>query len=216
MTQRLLDTAAVPPGNNLDQYFRYTDPDTGYTVVARDHYSWIEQAKIHRRSNGLGIPIDFESRMESQLCEQLPPGWCQRAPDEGWVNTRFNWDDIKNGMRAFVGLIQAGKFVSQTEADRRAKICATCYLNQPVPGCTTCRKLGEFITGDIAKRSTPWDHKLQSCSVCRCVNAVQVHFPIEALDKADTPENQALFPASFCWKSKRSPNYIPNENPVPN
>ncbi len=214
--QRLLDQNAVPPADNLGRYFRYTDEDTGYTVAARTHADWIYGAKLHRQSNNLPVPPDFESKMESQLCDQLPPGWCNRAPDEGWVNTRFSWQDIANGMKAFGDLMFGGfQFVPQEEADRRARICATCYLNQPVPGCSTCRKITEFIHGDVANQKTEWDHKLQACSICHCALQVAVHYPMDALEKVSNPAHQALYPP-HCWKSKESPNYKPDEKTVPN
>ncbi len=199
---RLLDVNSVPPCDNLERYYRYTDPDTGFTITARDHYNWIEQAKLHRRSNGLPIPINFEALCETQLCEQLPPGWCDRAPEAGWVNTRFSWQDIADGMRAFAALLKGGfNFVDQAEADRRSKICATCYLNQPVPGCGTCHKLAELVTGEVSNRHSEWDDRLQACAICHCPNKVQIHYPMEALDTTDSPEKQALYP-SFCWKKK--------------
>lgn len=210
--QRLITRDVVPPSDNEGRMFRYTHLETGHVTVAPVYYDWIERARKHRTANNLPIPDDFEAQMEDQLCQSLPPEWCDRTGGQSWVSTRFGLDDFINGMKAFGRLMLGGfDFVSRAEADRRSRICSNCYYNVNLPGCTGCQKLASYITGDVAKRTTAYDERLKACSVCKCALKAMVHFPMDALETSDTPEKQALYPSEFCWKSHQSPNYLPNE-----
>src|SRR6266404_1749644 len=103
--------------------FKYVHPETGHATVAFDPYNWVEKAKEHRRANGLPIPDDFEQQMEDQLCGTLPPELCEyQVGDPQWVNVRLDWRDVFAATRALVDTA-LGNFVSQDEAERRAKIC---------------------------------------------------------------------------------------------
>ena len=204
--QRLIDRSLVPPLDNENRHFRYIH-ETGHWSVASTYFDWMDRIYAHRKSNNLPIPADLDAQAENQLCEQLPPEWCERTKDDSWVSTRFGLDDFLNGMKAFGRLMAGGfAFVPQAEADRRARICANCYYNTNIPGCLTCKKLADYVTGDVAKQHTAFDDRLKSCAVCKCSNQAQVHFRME--DLPDNAEHQPLYPKAFCWKSKLSPNYV--------
>lgn len=205
--QRLSNRSIVVPDG-----FRYTVQETGYTVRARDYWSWMKKTRDHYKANEIPIPDDLDARMEDQLCKLLPPEWCARPNDASWINTRISWDDFANGMKAFVSLFLGGfDFVDQAEAERRAWLCCGCPMNVSLAGCGACRKMATLITGDVAKRTTPYDADLRACAICKCAVQSMVWFPMDALESADTPEHQALYPAEFCWKNKLSPTYRPNE-----
>ena len=212
--QRLKSVDVVVPSDNEGHYFRYRHTETGVwshsSIYSDGQTGCVEQYLDHRRANNLPIPDDYEAVIQNQMCESWPPEWCDRPSDQSWVPTRFSIDDFTSGMKAFAGLLTAGEFTTQDEADRRARICANCPYNGPLPGCSGCRKLASFITGTVASKSTKFDSQLKACAVCKCAIQAMVHFPMKVLDDVSTPEKQALYPKEFCWKSHESPNYIPD------
>lgn len=203
MPQLLKNRDHCPP-----DFFRSTDRDTGHKIEARTYYDWIASARQHRVANSLPIPDDFEAQLNTELCAQLPPEWCEGSdPHRPWVDIRFSLTDVGDAMRVFANLALSGfNLVSQDEATRRARICVGCYNNVNVQGCGACQKLGSFITGSLAQRKTPHDEALNVCGVCRCLNKAQVHVPIDSLAAKDSPEKQALYP-SFCWLKQDGENY---------
>lgn len=205
MPQLLKNRDNCPP-----DFYRNTDRDTGHKIEARTYYDWIANARQHRVANSLPIPDDFEAQLNSELCAQLPPEWCEGSdPNRPWVDIRFSLGDVGAAMRVFANFALSGfNFVSQDEATRRARLCVGCYNNINVQGCGACQQLGKVITGTLAQRKTPHDDALKVCGVCRCLNRAQVHIPLENLAAKDSPDKQALYPA-FCWLRRDGENYLP-------
>lgn len=204
---RLINRDQTPPDG-----FRYTHVETGYVSRAIDAYNWMLGIAAHRKANNL--PPITAAQAEDQLCLILPPGNCEYDSEERgtriWVNTRLNWHQIVEGTKAYVALIASGfKTVEQEEANRRAAICSSCYLKTPPQGCGSCLKIAQLIIGDVAAKTTPHDSYLvnQACSVCSCPVKSIVHFPLSALDKADSPEKQEAFP-TFCWRKVGGTNRV--------
>lgn len=198
-----------PPGVSDAGSFRFIHTETLHTSAAGHWHGWREAILAHRKANNLSIPDNMMEIAENQLCDTLPPQWCTHAPENQWVNPRFGLRDLRDGMKAFALLMLGGfDFVSQEEADRRAYICAGCTRQANPEGCGSCNKVAKLIIGDVAKRKTPYDAKLKSCAICKCVNAVAVHFPMKAIETTDTPEKQAAYP-TWCWRSKTSEAYRP-------
>lgn len=206
MILKTLDTA--PP-----DFYRFTHPETGYESKAIDPYTWMDDIIAHRKANNLP-PITFEAAQE-QLCETLPPGWCQHPKSEQkahrYVNTRLKWSDIVAGIKPYIGFMLGGT-ASQAEADRRARICSSCYLRVQPQGCGACVKIARLITGNVAGKKTAHDHHLvnRACGVCACPVASLVWFPMPTLEKpeVDSPEKQQLYPP-FCWRKRDGENYQP-------
>ncbi len=197
---RLKDYRECPPDG-----YRYIVPQTGTEIRAWDAFSWFDLAKANLTSNGFPVPDDLEAQMEDQLCSTLDPHWCDQIdPNRPYVSTRLNWGDVKAGITVYSNWIAGGtKTVPQEEADRRAKICASCYLNVNVEGCYACHKLAGLLTWS---NRTPYDESLRACAACKCLNRAQVWFPIDVLLSSDTSERQSLYP-SFCWKQRKSENF---------
>jgi hypothetical protein len=194
--------------------FRFTHPETSHRSEAMDWFTWQDRIRAHRKANDL--PPISETVADDQLCQQLPPEWCSHAENNRkWVNTRLSLGDIVNGFVAYVKLaIRGFETVSQAEADRRARICAGCFLNVNAQGCGACGQMATLITGDIAKKKTAFDDALKACAACLCPNKSTVHFPLSILEEADpNDEKQPLF-ADFCWRKKTSENYLPEMVPA--
>lgn len=168
----------------------------------------MESIRAHRKANTLP-PVSEDQAMD-QLCKTLPPGWCKHEEEgRSFVNTRLRFGDIANGMRAYLSLITSGfQTVDQAEADRRAKICASCYMNITPQGCGACVKLSRLVTGDLAQKKTAHDKHLvnKACAVCHCGTQSIVHFPMLLLNKADTSDKQEAYP-NFCWRKRDGENY---------
>jgi hypothetical protein len=197
--RRLKNRSECPPNG-----FRFVSPETGHASTAVDYYTWIERIKEHRKANNLPW-VDPET-CEDQLCSTLRPElWeYEKEGDLSWVDTNIRVGDVVDFTKVLIA--QTGQdFVSQEEANRRAKICAGCYLNIRVQGCGVCGQLLDLVLD----RKTDYDSMLQNCAVCKCFNQAQVHFSMTALDKADSEWKQSHYPKEFCWKSHQSPNYQP-------
>lgn len=193
----------TPPGG-----FRYVHAETGFESVAIDIHTWMENIRAHRKANQL--PEITEAEAMDQLCKTIPPQWCEHeVAGRKWVNTRLRFSDIVNGAKAYLSLIASGfQTVSQDEADRRARICSSCYLRIIPQGCGSCVKLGNLIVGDIAGKTTAYDNQLRNraCAACACPLSPLVHFPLAILEQTDNNALQEILP-EFCWRKKSGENY---------
>jgi hypothetical protein len=199
--RRLKNRAEAPP-----DFFRFTHPETGHTSVATDYYSWSEKIKEHRRANNLPNDPEIMLKAEDQLCSIIPPElWeYEKEGDMSWVNTRISVGDVVDFTKILIAQAKEGnEYVSQEEANRRARICAGCYLNVNIMGCGVCGQLLELVID----KQTDYDTSLKNCAVCHCFNRAQVHFRTKVLDSADSEWKQSHYPKEFCWKSHASPNY---------
>jgi len=171
---------------------------------AWDYQTWVENARAHLVANGQAVPEDLPVLMEDQLCQTLEPGWCNYDdPGRPRVNTDLSWGDVLGGLATFAEWLARGmRYVSQAEADRRAEICARCYLNVNIGGCAACQKMVAQVIGD---RTTKYDPNIRACAVCKCVLKAKVHFPISVLDR-QAKKAQPLYP-EFCWLKKGGRNY---------
>jgi len=202
--RKLRNTSQAPP-----DFFSFTHSETGHTTKANDYTTWIDKCIEHRRGNNLSIPDNFELVAQDQLCQTLHPDlWEIDSGDKSWVNPRITWGDVYNAANTYhEWRIQGKPFVSLDEAERRAKICAGCYLNVNVPGCGgLCREVARIVTETKGDRTTRFDTQLRNCAVCKCTNGSQIHFPLAILETADTDTRQNQYP-NFCWKQKQSPAY---------
>jgi hypothetical protein len=191
-------------GNCPPDGYRYVDPADGFVAHAWTYVDWIAVQKAHLHANNREIPATLEADMQNQLCSTLPPGFCN-YPDPGRPrpSTSLTFDDVTGGVKTFARWIaQGAKYVSQREADRRALVCARCYLNVNVSGCAGCSKAVQEITGN---KKSHYDSVLRTCAVCKCFLRAKVHFPLSTLD-TENARVQEQYP-DFCWLNKTGPNY---------
>lgn len=197
--ETLLRKDVVPPDG-----FRYFQQETRFIVEAQDYWTWVAEVKKHRIGNGISLD-GIEEQMQDQLCQTLPAGWCrQDDPNRPRPDMRFGLSDIWNWAVAHIKLATTG-FVAQEEAERRAKICAGCYMNVMGQGCQSCHKVAELFTTELAARKTESDSFLRNCAACKCYLKALVHFPIDILQNHASV--QPLLP-SFCWQKVDGVNYL--------
>lgn len=204
---RLLDRSKGVPN-----HFRYVHSENGYESTGVNWWDMWNDVTKHRAANG--YPAVTEAEVEHQICLQAGPAYCQEEEptdtNRRFVNTRLKWGDIVQGTKAYVAFIASGfKTVSQQEADRRARICSSCYLRVQPQGCGACLKISTLIVGDVAGKKTAYDDKLsnRACAICSCPNKAIVHFPIALLEQADKAGHQDAYPF-FCWRKIGGENYV--------
>ena len=187
-----LQAREVPP-----EGFRWTCPDCGWMIQNIDKAEWLYRAQQHVSSNHGEVPFDLLSKMEDQLCQTLPPGWClyddEKRPRPSFA---LSWDDLKSGLTTFARWATAGfPVVDQAEAERRARICVNCYLNTHVQGCANCHRMVEEI---LPTHHTPLDPSLRACSVCKCMLKKKIWFDLGVLKDSSSEDHRKMYP-SFCW-----------------
>ncbi len=102
-------------------------------------------------------------------------------------------------------LTSGGNPVSQELANKRAAICAECPKN--VPGAWYTTAPAQLIKETLEARKdlkleTPFDDRLKSCDVCRCLMRLKVWTPLEHIVGRTKAEVMAEFPA-HCWIARR-------------
>lgn len=203
--RRLKSLDVAPP-----DFYVYTDPDTGWLCEGRDYYSWVSKERDHRNANNLPVPNNLGELMQQQLCKRLPPDLCTYDPsDPEWVDVRLTWDDVYGAVKTYREWKAQGKpFVPNEEAERRAKICANCYLNVHVAGCGgLCNEIVRLVTETKGDKKTSVDGQLKNCGACKCVNSAQIWFPIDVLLANDSPDKQPKY-AENCWKKVDGKNFV--------
>ena len=206
MRQVIKDIRTCPP-----EGFRYVHPETGHVTTAIDANTWVAKARAHLEANGLPVPVDLSAQMQDQLCQVLPVGWCEYDdPNRPRVDITFSWGDVERGTRTLFDWLTGGReMVGQAEAERRAKICSTCYLNVQAYGCgQSCYELIRKLAGLLVGKETSVDDRLRNCAACKCFLRSKVHVPLATIEKHDTDSIQVLLP-SFCWLKKGGDNYSP-------
>lgn len=102
-------------------------------------------------------------------------------------------------------------FVSQEEAERRAKICTSgngglkCPRNQLLHKNMMERLQDTVIARKLDGRTTSKDNKLGSCSVCSCELRTLVHMLPEVIMHGVDEEEYLHNHPSFCWKQQFKP-----------
>lgn len=189
--------------------YRYLVPETGTDFVAWDIGSLFDLVRENLVKNGHLVPLDLQEKIEDQMCLSLPPGWCEYDnPNRVRPNTALTWADVRSGIQVFSDWMGKGlPYVSQEEANRRAKICGNCPLNVTVTGCSACHKLAAQVTANV---STPYDESLKACGACSCLLRAKVHFPLDILEKNTTNVARAVYPqVEWCWLNRSGGNYKP-------
>ena len=195
---RLLKNKSVAPPDG----FRYVHPETGHETKAMDYWTFVEQAKEHRKANGLPVPYDFEAVAEDQLCQTIPPEYCQYEKEGSWVNLRLALGDIITVTKSLIDSAK-GDYVSQEEAERRAAICSRCFLNVRAQGCGSCAQIANYVAPG---KTTSLDNDLNNCAACGCYLKPKVHMKLTTLESSLTSSRQEALP-SFCWLLKNGINY---------
>ena len=166
----------------------------------------------------MGLFVDDHNRAnlhpgwdwETQLCELVPGGNCRF--EDGSISLkgydcRMNGGTLLAGMQAIGTVVlnmAIGRdvFVDQSEAERRAAICAGCPKNVTVEGCGSCSSMTvakELIQKLKGNRTTSKDDVLEGCCCCGCSTKTIVWFKDSYILKGMTEAQRACYPP-HCWK----------------
>jgi hypothetical protein len=116
-------------------------------------------------------------------------------------------------------LMSGGKPVAQDLANKRAAICASAdnWVDEKGQAQTRCRNnvegawfttsAAEIIRATLSARSdlklqTPYDDKLKSCDVCKCLMALKCWTPMGFILNHTKPDIFIEYP-DWCWIKKR-------------
>lgn len=196
--RRLLSQMEAPPQDGEGYSFRYVFPEDAFVARASSYPDWKQIILDHAIGNNL--PVPDMATCEDQLCGSLPPDKCryeQGDPPAAYVY--FTAGDVGAWIKAVAEKIALGsQFVPQEEAERRAEICVRCPQNLPAHGCAGCAKIAEMLTPGMSAKHTREDDRLKNCSVCKCYNRMQVHFPLDILRSSGSIDG--VYP-EWCWKA---------------
>lgn len=200
MSLRLSQPSTVPPGG-----FRYLQKETGTTIRAASSTELKGAVIAHRRANSLPVGLEVDREIETQLCEQLPPGWCDR---DGIPVLRLGlmatFHQVLQGTAVMADWLAAGcGKVEPHEAERRAQICWRCEANVEIQGCSTCNlgALHNVVNRVAAGKATSVDHALHACAHCGCSNRAQIHLPLDILQRHIGDDLNSKLP-DHCWKKR--------------
>lgn len=207
MPVQINNWSVTPPG-----LWRYRVPETGHWV--RDFYAYndLEDAlRQYYKANALSMPSDVRNRVQEQMCEQLPPGWCkvEGAGVIGYVRGLLHeFQRVLQGTTTLADWwINGGKQrVSNEEVVRRSAICQKCIFNQPPVGCSACNiaALNRAVESTLGGDRLPTDAQLESCSICGCNLRVKTRIPLDILQRHINDQQRQQFPPqhngfSGCW-----------------
>lgn len=180
---RFISNRVVPPGN---MYF-FEVPET---KVVFKHPSWmtlVKQVQAHYHENGLEVPKNLDALIEDGMCRVLPEGFCH-GDDEG--RPRRKAVTMSSIRKATMELAAGNDRVTPGEAERRARTCANCPLNDKT-ACTSCTGMQAWARKLAGRSVMGLDSALGICQVDCTALSAKVHMS-EIPEDEDYPDN--------CWR----------------
>lgn len=199
---KLKSRGIIPYGGG----FKILDPLTGIRVEAVTWDHLVSKVRDERKANGAPIGLELEDEVEQWACIAHPDE--VEVVDPRLPKRRsLGLDDVVRGTQILAAFKLAGSpLVSQQEANRRAKICSRCQMNQMWQhGCSICSKVEDVVMKIVGNVRTENDQQLFSCSICSCSLKAAVHIPNSILNRANDAEMNRAFElaeeAFGCWHS---------------
>ena len=173
----------------------FKDPDTGHVFQAETKPLLVKHILNYRAQNRLPEIEHLDIVLENYWCK-LPQNkhLCQDCDPKLY---RGFLAYLRGGIQLFK-MILYQSFVSQEEADRRAKICKTCEFN------IFPDKQGFLLWSDAIAEASVEDRKtseheaLGNCKICSCVLKAKVWKP----EPFGLPAKEVAKLPSYCWQKK--------------
>lgn len=202
----------TPPGG-----YRYTFPQDGHQIKCGIYEDFLNEVRKHYQRNGYEMPADWAEQAEDQCCRLMPAGVCMYGDGSEpafIVSNRFSFDDVVRGTKTLAAWVSSGfPLVEQEVAEARANICAACFANVSIPGCTSCVNFAQTVSEVVGRKELKADPELQNkaCAYCHCSSQANVWIPIEVSRHGLTPEILEQLP-TFCWKKNAVAALLADEN----
>ena len=191
MLNRFRDRMSEPPGG---LWFYRPAPDA--VIVKARTFHELEELL---RAGPHPLPDNLREAVEDFMCEYLPVGACARAGKHARLSLQSVVTFTDFMARSLMSRFSKGEtvYVSEEEAARRAKICASCPLHAPA-FCSSCLSLGQKLAASLpAGRRVPEAEKLGACSACGCMLSLKVHFKKELFEPLFSGKKPDYHPS--CW-----------------
>lgn len=188
-----------PPGG-----WRFTVPETGFSVTAATAQSLRGKIAAHLRANG--HPVPTEDALNAAICAQMQLGdpYCregQPEPHEGL--SRADPITMANRfMRTLMRFLKKPSFVSREEAQRRMDVCMGCPLSTNVGACWGCNGLFNTVSKLLPADRPRSNEGHEWCGACWCRIDGKVWFPNGTLDAAEQGDLPAYWDG--CWRLNSS------------
>ncbi len=185
---------AIPASHGIS----YTDPD-GTKFHEAYFPILLRRIMIHRMDNGGDLSVGWQDDVGDGVCDQLEAAGVTIKACSKHARSKgrsLHMSDMKVFFATTTKWAASGfKVVDQEEANRRAKICASCPRNVKVEGCSGCYNLVSKVRKVVGDRHTDHDAELRGCEVCACSLAAKVWLPRKVMagtrDKSQWPDH--------CW-----------------
>lgn len=187
---RIKNLMVVPAGG-----WTYVDPDTGLEIHGGDYFDLRKKVLRHRLNNTLASGPELDSEIQTQICQRAGGDFC--GEDGAPSGRSITGSDVIQFLKTLGSWLKADtKFVDQSEADRRAAICAGCPNNTVITGCGGCTNVAGKLTEVIGQRTTTSNDRLLGCYACGCSIPAIVWIPLEIFPPITEPERYV----PYCWK----------------
>lgn len=178
--------------------------ETGTAFNSPDPSALADMVRKHMEANGVVPRPDFGAWFEDELCSQSGLGepWCGPPRGGGKPNRPgVTMEKVARFINTIRYLAKDGfRAVPMEEAERRARTCATCPLNQNFSACPKCRAIFALAKRMIRKRRTAVNDSLHVCAACGCFLQLKVLVPNEVLDAAESGKRPAYH--ARCWRNR--------------
>lgn len=202
------DFEGIPGG------WRYTVPETGFTVTGEFFKDLYSNVRRHCEANNLTAP--HQEDIEDAACRETAPGpsKCRKRPPKKQAGALpyLTVALAERFLRSVWGVIKDRKIVSKEEAERRYKICTEdCPLATDVGGCWGgCSAIAKTAEKLWAKNPLPDIEAKRVCSACGCLTRYKAWIPNATLDRAE--KEKPLY-WEGCWRYRPDPTPLSTVEP---
>lgn len=187
--------------------WRYTVPETGFTVTGEFFSDLYANVRRHCEANGL--PAPYQEDIEDAACRETNPGpsKCQPRPPkpQDGALPHLTVELAMRFLRSIWGVIVSRKIVPKAEAERRYKICTEeCPLATDVGGCWGgCNAIAKTAEKLWAKNPLPDIPEKRVCSACGCLCRYKAWIHNSTLDRAEQSKPRYW---EGCWRYQPDPS----------
>lgn len=194
--------STTPPGG-----WQFFQKETEFTLKAENEPALVELVVKHRQYKNLirQSPEEVQRDIERQICTRLGSMECQsEGKDDNWVPRNperhvVTMSGVLGFSKAAFAFLKSGMALAPLEeVQRRADVCRSCPLNQPMTGCA-CDGFYKAIEAVVpAERRLPGLHV---CRACDCSLVAKVNLTEQQII-ASNEGRKITWPGGECFQKK--------------